>query len=73
MKGKTHDLNHELTFSAHTINCVCHSIRLMFRVLGIFNFADQLNFQTDQALTGEHITHLHTSHIVTFETDITDT
>ena len=33
MKGKTHDLNHYLTFSAHTINCVCHSIRSMFRVL----------------------------------------
>ena len=34
MKGKTHDLNHDLTFSAHTNNCVCHSIRSMFRVLG---------------------------------------
>ena len=33
------DLNHDLTFSAHTINCVCHSIRSMFRVLGIYNFA----------------------------------
>ena len=39
MKGKTHDLNHELTFSAHKIDCVCHSIRSMFRVLGIYNFA----------------------------------
>ena len=38
LKGKTHDLNHDLTFSAHTINCVCHSIRSMFRVLGIHNF-----------------------------------
>ena len=27
-----------LHFTAHTINCVCHSIRLMFRVLGIYNF-----------------------------------
>ena len=36
---KTHDLNHDLTFSANTINCVCHSIRSMFRVLGIHNFA----------------------------------
>ena len=36
MKGKTHDLNHDLTFSAHsTINCVCHSIRSMIRV---YNF-----------------------------------
>ena len=25
-----------LTFSAHTINCVCHSTRSMFRVLGIY-------------------------------------
>ena len=31
-KGKPHDL----TFSAHTINCVCHSIRSMFRVFGIY-------------------------------------
>ena len=38
MKGKTHDLNHYLTFYAHTFNCVCHSIRSMFRVLGIYNF-----------------------------------
>ena len=38
MKGKTHDLNNDLTFSAHTINCVCHSIRSTFRVLGIYNF-----------------------------------
>ena len=28
--------NHDLT--AHTINGVCHSIRSMFRVLGIYNF-----------------------------------
>ena len=35
---KTHDLNHDLTFYAHTFNCVCHSIRSMFRVLGIYNF-----------------------------------
>ena len=25
-------------FNAHTINCVCHNIRSMFRVLGIYNF-----------------------------------
>ena len=41
MKGKTQDLDHDLTFSAHAINCVCHSIRSMFRVLGIYNFAPQ--------------------------------
>ena len=41
---KTHDLNHNLTFSAHTINCVCHSIRSMFRVLGMFNFAQSSEF-----------------------------
>ena len=39
VKGKTHDLNHDLTFSTHTINCVFHSIRSMFRVLGIYSFA----------------------------------
>ena len=44
MKGKTHDLNHDLTFSAHTINCVCHSIRSMFRVLCIYNFACILTY-----------------------------
>ena len=38
MKGKTQDLNQDLTFSAHTINYVCQSIGLMFRVLGKFNF-----------------------------------
>ena len=38
VKGKTHDLNHDLTFYAHIINCVCHSIRSMFRVLGVYNF-----------------------------------
>ena len=42
MKGKTHDLNHDLTFSAHTINCVCHNIRSMFRVLDIYNFGERL-------------------------------
>ena len=38
MKAITHDLNHDLTFSAHTINCVCHSIGSMFGVLGIYSF-----------------------------------
>jgi hypothetical protein len=38
VKWKTHDLNHDLTFSVCTINCVCHSIRSMFRVFGIYNF-----------------------------------
>ena len=30
-------------------------------------------FIREMRLQGEHITHLHTSDIVTFETDITDT
>ena len=38
MKGKTHDLNHDLT-----INCVCHSIRSMFRVLVLYNFGVAYN------------------------------
>ena len=42
MKGKTHDLNHDLKLSAHTINGVCHSIKSMFRVLGIYNFGWRL-------------------------------
>ena len=45
MKGKTHDLNHDLTFSAHTIICVCHSIRSMFKVLGIYNFDSHMDLQ----------------------------
>ena len=40
-KGKSHDLHHDLTFSAHTVNCVCHSIRSMFRVLGMYNFVEK--------------------------------
>ena len=42
VKGKTHDLNHDLTFSAHTINCVCHSIRSTVRVLVIYNFGPDM-------------------------------
>ena len=38
MKGKENGLNHDSTFSAHTINYVCHSMRSMFRVLGVYNF-----------------------------------
>ena len=34
--------NHDLTLSVHTTNCVCHSIRSTFRVLGIYNFARDL-------------------------------
>ena len=44
MKGKTHELNHDLTFSAHIINYVCHSIKAMFRVLGTYNFVRWLKF-----------------------------
>ena len=40
------DLNHDLTFSAHTINCVCHSIRSMFRVLGMYNFGFLVDYLT---------------------------
>jgi len=47
MKYITHDLNHDLTFYAHTINCVCHSIRSMFRVLGIYNFGFSIKCFTD--------------------------
>ena len=43
VKGKTHDLNHDLRFFAHTINCVCHSIKSMFRVLGMYNFDTNLD------------------------------
>ena len=29
-------------FTAHTFNCVCHCIRVMFRVLGMYNFAQHV-------------------------------
>ena len=45
VKEITHYLNHDLTFSAHTINCVCNSIRSMFRVLGVYNFALSMDLQ----------------------------
>jgi hypothetical protein len=48
---KTHDLNHDLTFSAHTFNCVCHSKRSMFRVLGIYNFG----FMQEKELKGDFL------------------
>ena len=38
-------------FTAHTINCVCHSIRSMLRVLGIYNFGPILQFQPLDFLT----------------------
>ena len=50
VKGETHALNHDLTFSAWKINCVCHSIRSKFRVLGIYNFACNSNFTIIQHL-----------------------
>ena len=34
---KPHDLNHDLTFSAHTM-------RAMFKVLGIYNFGFDVNY-----------------------------
>ena len=40
MRGKTHDLNRDLTFSAHTINCVRQSTGSIFRVPGIYNFEE---------------------------------
>ena len=41
--GYKHDLNHDLTFYAHTNKFVCHSIRSMFRVLGVYNFVPIFN------------------------------
>ena len=34
-------------FTAHTIICVCHSIRSMFRVLGMYNFEVNTLFGID--------------------------
>ena len=33
-------------FTAHTFKCVCHCIRTMFRVLGVYNFVWKYNFGT---------------------------
>ena len=32
-------------FTAHTINCACHSRQSVFRVLGIYNFEKSMQFQ----------------------------
>ena len=31
-------------FTAHTIECVCHCIKSMFRVLGVYNFGSFTNY-----------------------------
>ena len=31
-------------FTAHTFKCVCHCRRAMFRVLGMYNFANRMDF-----------------------------
>ena len=32
-----------IDFTAHTFKCVCHCRRVMFRVLGMYNFAAPIN------------------------------
>ena len=32
-------------FTAHTFNCVCHCIRAMFRVLGMYNFGSNMKYE----------------------------
>ena len=49
MKWITHDLNHYKHFTAHTFNCVCHCIKSMFRVLGVYNFGYQLKSTANSA------------------------
>ena len=38
-------------FTAHTFKCVCHCRRVMFRVLGMYNFALTLKVRILQSLT----------------------
>ena len=38
-------------FTAHTFNCVCHSIRTMFRVLGVYNFASYQQYRNTSLKT----------------------
>ena len=35
-------------FTAHTFKCVCHCRRVMFRVLGMYNFAHWPTWSNDQ-------------------------
>ena len=49
-----HDLYHDLTFSAHTIHCVCHSIRSMFRLLVIYNFGQLFDCVQKKNITALH-------------------
>ena len=37
--------------TVHTINCVCHSIMSMFKVLGIYNFDSRVNIYYKIGLT----------------------
>ena len=45
-------------FTAHTLNCVCHCIRAMFRVLGMYNFAFSLKFFSISRTICSHSTSL---------------
>ena len=56
VKEITHDLNHDLTFYAHTINCVCHSIRSMFRVLWVYNFGKSVEISVTIEKRVSHVT-----------------
>ena len=55
MKEIYHDLNHELAFSAQTINCVCHSIRPMFRVSTMYNFDRSYGFKRVHSTMGNPV------------------
>ena len=37
-------------FTAHTFQCVCHCIRTMFRVLGVYNFGLELDQDQEMCL-----------------------
>ena len=62
-ESKTHDLNHDLYFTAHTFNCVCHRIKSIFRVLGVYNFANSANIYNIQNKSGDTHKILHTIQI----------
>ena len=47
---KSESKNHDLTFPANTINWLCHSIRSIFRVLGIYDFVGSTNYSLDPIL-----------------------
>ena len=48
MKWKSWIKSWVIHFTAHTFNCVCHCIKSMFRVLGVYNFGPGFNQNSNE-------------------------